>query len=78
MKKLSITEGELKKGVAYKKKGIVLIYRFSYFRLFTHDIITQNATHSNICIFIAATPQVCHMGREREKTKKAEYRMETV
>ena len=41
MKKLSNTEGELKKSVAYKKKRLVLKYRtFPYFRQFTHDIIT--------------------------------------
>ena len=47
-------EGELKKSVACKTKRVVLNYRFSYFWPFTHDIITQNTTHSNMCIFIAA------------------------
>ena len=48
----------VEKNVAYKKKRTVLNYRFSYFWSFTHDITTQNTTHSNICIFIAAIPQV--------------------
>ena len=59
MKKLSNTEGE------FKKKRILLSYRFSYFRSFTY-IITQNTTHSNICVFIGVIPQGHHLGRGRE------------
>ena len=71
MKKPSITEGELKKSVAYKKKHIVLNYKYSYFRLFTHDIITQNVTHSNICIFIAAVVSLGKgEGVDKESSKK--------
>ena len=61
------------------KMCIVLNYRFSAFRPFTHDIITQNITHSNICIFIAAILQVQHltMGRSRQR-KQQKYRQESM
>ena len=66
MKKLSNTECELKKSVAYKKKRVVLNYRFSYFRPFPHDMIWRNTTHSNIYIFTGAILQARHLGRGRE------------
>ena len=67
MKKLSNTEGELKKSSAYKEKRVILNYRkFSYFRPFTHDIITQNITHSKIYIFTEAILQLLHLGKGRE------------
>ena len=53
----------MKKSVGCKYR-IVLNYRFSYFRPFTHDIIKQKTTHSNICIFIAVIPQVHHLSSD--------------
>ena len=75
MKKLSNTEAELltKKNFfcCLQKKNVVLNGNwFSYFRPFTHDIITQNTTHSNIYIyiyiFIGAIPKVLHLETGRE------------
>ena len=53
------------------KKALLVNYRFSYFRPFTYDVITQNTTHSKISIFIGVIPQGRHLGRRREYTKKA-------
>ena len=66
MKKLNNTKGELKKSGAYKKRVILNYRRFSYFRPFTHDIITQNTTHNKIYIFIEAILQLLHLGRGME------------
>ena len=65
MKKLSNTEGDLKKSAVYKKKRLKLNW-FSYFRLFSHDNITHNTTHSNMYIFIEAIPQARHLESGRE------------
>ena len=59
--------GWVEKRFAYKKKCLVLnCRRFSYFRSFTHDIMTENTTHSKKYIFIGAIPQVPHLERRRE------------
>ena len=53
------------------KKALLVNYRFSYFRPFTYDVITQNTTHSKISIFIGVIPQGRHLGRRKQYTKKA-------
>ena len=64
---LGNTEGDLKKGVVYKKKCLKLnCRRFSYFQLFSHDIIKQNTIQDNICIFIGVILQARRFGRGRE------------
>ena len=72
MKKLSNTEGGLKKKALLIKNCIVLNYRFSYFRPFTHYIITKNTTQSNMCL--TTIPQVGNLGWGREQTKEATKR----
>ena len=66
MKKLSNTEGDLQKRCFLKKRLKLNCGRFSYFRPFSHDIITQNTTHSNMYIFIGAIPQARHLESGRE------------
>ena len=44
---------------------------FSYFRSFTHNIITQDRTKGNIMNFIGAIQQVRHLRTGRNWTKKA-------
>ena len=67
MEKLSNTDAELKKSVAYKKKRVVLsCRRVSYSRPFTHDIVTRNnTTHSDIFIHTSIGKEV-----DEESNKK--------
>ena len=59
--------GWLEKKVVYKKERLnINCRRFSYFRPFSRDIITQNTTHSNMCIFIGAISQARHLESGRE------------
>ena len=63
-----------KKHCLWKKRLKLNCRRFSYFQPFSHDIITQNTTHSNMYIFIGAIPQARHLESRRESTKKATKR----
>ena len=55
--------------------------RFSYFRLFTHNIITQNTTHNNIMYFYGAISPNTSLGKregvDKESNKKC-HRKERV
>ena len=76
MKKLSNTEGELKKALFMKKKRVKLNCRkFSYFQLFAHDIIAENTIHSNIYICIGAILLVQKVDKERKQQKDIERRV---
>ena len=60
MKTLSNTECELKKKTLLMEKcGLLSRRRFSYLPPFNHDIITQNATNSNIYIHIYIFIYIC-------------------